>query len=108
MLENLKLLLGIETSDTDRDALLRLIVENVTKRLKSLLGGVEPPDELSHIILEVSVIRYNRLGSEGLSSHSVEGESLSFTEDDFANYESEIQTYLNSLKNSSKGRVKFI
>jgi hypothetical protein len=108
MLENLKLLLGIETSDTDRDALLRLIVENVTKRLKSLLGGIEPPDELSHIILEVSVIRYNRLGSEGLSSHSVEGESLSFTEDDFANYESEIQTYLNSLKNSSKGRVKFI
>jgi hypothetical protein len=108
MLENLKLLLGIEADDTDRDNLLRLIVENVTKRLKSLLGGIEPPDELSHIILEVAVIRYNRLGSEGLSSHSVEGESLSFADDDFANFDGEIQTYLNSLKNSSKGRVKFL
>ena len=33
--------------------------------------------------MDVSVIRFNKIGSEGLSSHTVEGESLSFAEDDF-------------------------
>ena len=106
MLENLKKFLGI--SDSDQDALLKLIVSNTTARLTLLLGGIEPPEELDHIILEVSIIRFNRIGSEGLSSHSVEGESLTYSDNDFAGYMDEIDAYLKSLEESKHGKVRFI
>lgn len=107
MLENLKMLLGF-AEDSSRDELLTLIINLATARLKLLLGGIEPPDELEHIIIEASVARFNRIGSEGLSSHSVEGESLSFTNDDFEGFSGEIQAYLDGQKDNSRGKVRFI
>jgi hypothetical protein len=106
MLENIKLLVGI--TNNDRDDLFKLLISLATQRLRRMLGGVEPPDELNYIIVEVVVARFNRIGSEGLSSHSVEGESLSFTDDDFAKFDDDIQDYLNSLSDSKSGKVRFI
>lgn len=80
MLEDLKLLLGLEDTDKKTEQQLQLILNATKQRLKFLLGGLEPPEEMEYIILDVSVIRFNRIGSEGLSSHSVEGESLSWSE----------------------------
>lgn len=108
MLKNLKILLGIPESDTSQDDKLNLILSGTRSRLKALLGGQEPPDTLNYIITDVAVIRFNRIGSEGLSSHSVEGESLSFSDDDFAGYREDIQTYLDSQKETKKGRVRFL
>lgn len=107
MLETLKLLLGLENDDS-RDDLLTKIKDLVTARLKLLLGGIEPPEEMEHIIIEVSIARFNKIGSEGLSSHSVEGESMNFTNDDFEAFSSEIQAYLDGQKESSRGKVRFL
>ncbi len=106
MLENLKIMLGIEGDDCDEK--LRLIVSNTTSRLKLLLGGIEPPEEMDHIILEVSIIRFNRIGSEGMASHSVEGESLSYSSDDFSGYADEIQAFLDKQKDNTRGKVRFL
>ena len=106
MLDNLKMLLGI--TDTDLDAKLNLIISLTTSRLKSLLGGIDPPAELDYIITEVSIIRFNRIGSEGLTSHSLEGESLSFKDSDFDGYISDIQAFLDRQKDSTRGKVRFI
>ena len=108
MLEELKLLLGI--TDTSLDEKLNLIIRLTTSRLKVLLGGVEEvPESLQYIVTEVAVIRFNRIGSEGLSSHGVEGESLSFTDDDFAGYKTEIQAYLDKVYcTAQKGDFLFI
>lgn len=108
MLENIKLLLGIEAEDTDIDTKLKLIVSNTTARLKLLLGGIDPPEEMNHIILEVTIMRFNRIGSEGLSSHTVEGESLAFTDNDFDGFMTEIQAWLDSQKESTRGKVRFM
>lgn len=108
MLEDLKILLGIPEEDNSLDKTLNIILSSARSRLKSLLGGQDPPDSLGYIITDVAVIRYNRIGSEGLSSHTVEGESQTFTEDDFAAYRDDIQTYLNSQKEAQKGRVRFL
>lgn len=108
MLNNLKLMLGIDANDKDQDEKLNLIITNTTSRLKLLLGGIEPPEALQHIILEVAIIRFNRIGSEGMASHSVEGESQNYTEDDFAAFADEIQAYLDSQKESTRGKVKFL
>lgn len=106
MLTEVKKLLGI--SDTELDEKLTAIISIVTARLLVLLGATEVPDNLSYIVTEVSVARFNRIGSEGASSHSVEGESLSWSEDDFAPYQNEIASYLTNQASSSKGKVRFL
>lgn len=108
MLDNLKLMLGIDKNDNDQDDKLNLIISNTTSRLKLLLGGIEPPEALNHIILEVAIIRFNKIGSEGMASHSVEGESNNYTEDDFAAFNDEIQAYLDTQKESNRGKVRFL
>lgn len=107
MLENLKMLLGIEESSQDEK--LEWIIDSVTARLKLLLGGADPPEDMNHIITEVAVIRFNRIGSEGLSSHAVEGETQSYSsENDFDPFMDEIQAFLDIQKDAQRGRLKFL
>lgn len=108
MLNDLKLMLGIDAFDDSQDDKLKLIIATATSRLKMLLGGIEPPESMDYIIREVAIIRFNRIGSEGLTSHSVEGESLSFADSDFDNYAGEIQAFLESQEDSKRGRVRFL
>ena len=105
MLDKVKTLLGI--ADNSVDAKIAVIMELVTARLSLLLGGITPPESMAHIIVEVTVIRYNRIGSEGMSSHTVEGESVAFA-DDFAGFTDEIQAFLESQENGTRGRLRFI
>ena len=108
MLNDLKMLLGLAESDTDQDAKLDLLLSMATTRLKILLGGIDPPESLQHIIVEAAVIRFNRIGSEGLSGHSVEGENLSFADGDFDGFKDEIQAFLDTQTESPRGRVRFL
>lgn len=108
MLNDLKLMLGIDTEDSTEDAKLKLIISDATARLKTLLGGIQPPESLNYIIRDVSIIRFNKIGSEGMASHSVEGESLSFTADDFSCFADDIQAFLDTQKESVRGKVRFL
>lgn len=108
MLDTIKSLLGFAADDTENDANLNKLISFAVARLKLRLGGIEPPEEMDFIIAEVVVKRFNRIGSEGLSSHSVEGESLTFCDDDFKEFESEIQAFLDSQKETTRGKVRFI
>ncbi len=108
MLDDIKELLGIAADDTDCDKKLKIIVELTTARLKRLLGNVAPPEELNYIIIEVTIMRFNRIGSEGLASHSVDSESLTFNDSDFNGFADDIQSWLNQQKESTKGKVRFL
>lgn len=108
MLENLKLLLGIDKDDLSQDGKLNLIISNTTARLKLLLGGIDPPEELDYVILEVAIIRFNRISSEGMKSHSVEGESVTFADDDFSMFTEDIQAFLDRQTANTRGKVRFI
>ena len=92
MLKELKLLLGLGAEEKDLD-----------------LGGIEPPEDLEYIIIEVSAARFNRIGSEGMAVNTVEGESLHFSNSDFAGYMDEINAFLTRTEGSSKkGGFRFI
>ena len=109
MLNDLKtMLFGEVIEDEAKDAQLKLIINGATSRLQLLLGGLEPPDSMNNIILEVAIARYNRIGSEGLTSHTVEGESMSYSDNDFAAYKDEIQAFIDANKEVKKGTVRFI
>lgn len=105
ILENVKELLGNPKNIDDK---LNVIIELTQKRLGNLLSVKEVPEELEYIVVEVSVIRFNRIGSEGISSHSVEGESMSFNDDDFDSYDKDIRSWLNNQSDLKKGRVHFL
>lgn len=109
MLDELKIMLGIPVDDTSIDAKLRLILTSCAARLRMLLGGVkEVPETLEYIVLEISVARYNRIGSEGLSGHTVEGETSSYTTNDFTPYMAEIQAYIDAQSTATRGKVRFL
>lgn len=110
MLSNLIILLGLNESELDdaMKAKLNLIISSATARLKLLLGGAEPPEEMNHIILDVSAARFNRIGSEGLTGHTVEGESLSFADNDFSQFSDEIQAWLEQQTESKRGKLVFL
>lgn len=104
MLSDLKLMLGIEGEDKR----LELIIADAKAQLQTRLGGIEPPVSLDYIVRGVSISRYNKIGSEGLTSHTVEGESLTFAASDFDEYADDIQAFLETQKESAKGKVRFL
>ena len=110
ILEDVRLFLGLDEEQTSKDNLLSLIIKNTSTRLKSILGGVETiPPELEYIVVEVTIKRFNRIGSEGLTEHGVEGENVKFIgNDDFEEYQSDIGRFLNKDVGNKKGGFKFI
>lgn len=106
MLQKVKTLIGID--DNTQDELLTLIIEMVSGRLCVLLGTEDVPATMEYIVIEVAVNRFNRIGSEGLTSHTVEGENLEFNASDFASYQAEISAYAENNKEVVKGKVRFI
>lgn len=108
-MEDLLELLNMQDAGDEQRKKLQTIMDITSDRLKVKLGTDEVPSQLSYIVTEVSIIRFNRIGSEGLSSHTVEGESQSFSGDDFSPYESDIQAWIDENKSTSRrGRIRFI
>lgn len=104
VIDDVKALLGIE----DEDNKLNVIITLTENRLKTLIGKTEVPSELEYIVTEVSIARFNRIGSEGLSGHSVEGESLTFKDNDFDQYADDIQTWRDAQSDQDIGRIRFL
>lgn len=102
-------LLELEDVDEQTRAKLDTIMNITSDRLKLKLGTDTVPSELSYIITEVTVARFNRIGSEGLSSHTVEGEAMNWSSDDFEPYKDDIQAWIDEHQSESrKGRIRFI
>lgn len=91
MLDQVKSLLGL--SDESQDEKLRSVITLTSARLASLLGVKDVPEEMQYIAIEASIRRFNRIGSEGMSSHNVEGESISYKDNDFADFMDDIQAW---------------
>lgn len=109
ILEEVRELVGV--SDSSLDSLLKIIINNSEKALKIRLGlfgnNAIVPSELTYIISEVAIKRYNRIKNEGMTSYSQEGESITFNTNDFDEFSDEINSYLDH-NNKSKRAVKFI
>lgn len=78
MLENIKLLLGITTSD--KDELLELLINQATTEAKEYTNS-ENVSKLSTAIVKMVIYNYNRLGTEGIDSEGYSGVSYSYSAD---------------------------
>ena len=87
------------------------IYNNIAERLLHRIKDTEIPLELEYIVDEATIRRFNRIGSEGMKSESVEGHSVTYIdEDELAPYESAIVAYLEALlpDERKKGVVYFL
>ena len=108
LLANLKLLLDLTDSDVELDVKLNLIIEQSKKKVLAYLPNVAlVPDELSYIVLELSVVRFNRIGNEGMTNYSQDGESITYGVD-MSNYEDDIQAWLLKQDGNERGVVRFL
>lgn len=107
LLERLKRRLGI--SDNVQDAILIDIIEDAQAHFLSLSGQEDVDPKYHYILIDVADVRYNRRGSAGVMSESVDGYSVTYQNvlDDFAPYLNIIQRdfYHDGV---SKGGVKFL
>lgn len=78
MLDKVKIRLSI--TDNDRDLLLTDLIEDATEDLKEYTNApnLVIDEKVERIIKELVVIKFNKLGAEGLSSESVNGHSQTF------------------------------
>ena len=118
MYDDILTLLGLSASTVPENVMSQIstIIAIVSGRLEAKLSlrlgtkVTEVPAELTGIVEEICVQRYNRVGSEGMGSHTVEGESNTWvSEDYFAPYESDIDEYVDAQKAAGKSpHIKFL
>ena len=89
LLNRIKTLLQIQ----DNDELIYEIIEITKEKILNYINKEELPKELEFILVEMAVSRFNKIGSEGFSSESTDGKSISY-EDDFENYKQYLDDYL--------------
>lgn len=76
MLDKLKLMLGI--TDNAKDTLLNLILDIVIQEFLDYTNRDDIPDGANAVALQMAVIQYNRIGSQGLASQGYSGVSESY------------------------------
>lgn len=116
-LMGLRLLLLGDNLDSTLDETIELLDKMATQRLTFLVKNLknrlglpydEPfvvPEDFGWILDEVIIRRFNRIGSEGYTTQRVEGHSISFSTDDFAEYLDDIKSYYDPDKKRTGGRL---
>ncbi|GAA0281550.1 phage head-tail connector protein [Faecalicatena contorta] len=109
VLDDVKILLDIPEEETGLNNKLNLIIENAEKQVLSYLpsGTESVPTVLEYIVCEMAVSRFNRIGNEGMSSYSQEGESITYG-DDISPYLPAIKAWNDMQKDNTKGRMRFL
>lgn len=100
MVERIKLLLNV----SDEDNLINELIELTKSKVLSYIGEKEIPSELEFIVIELTVSRYNRIGSEGIKSESVDGRVQSY-ESDLESYYTVLDKYIESKQQVRKVRL---
>ena len=82
-LETVKTLTGVDNEQIT--AIYSMYEKRLFSRLeKSLLEVVEIPTELEYILTECTIARFNRIGSEGMESESMDGHTAKYGDKDLS------------------------
>ena len=89
LLNRIKTLLNVEGNEE-----LILEIVNITEsKILNYINATEIPKELEFVLIESSIQRFNRIGSEGITSESIDGKSVSY-DDDFTGYKHYLDDYI--------------
>ena len=94
-------LLGISISDTAKVAIVDILLAQSQNKICAYINASLVPAELNFIVCELTVERYNKLGSEGFTSESIEGIQYSYNPNELAQY----KVYLDRYVSKSSGFI---
>ena len=89
LLNRIKTLLNIEGNEN----LIYEIVNITESKILNYINASEMPKELEFVLIELAIQRFNRIGSEGIASESIDGKSVSY-DDDFIGYKHYLDDYI--------------
>ena len=89
LLNRIKTLLNVEGNEE----LITEIVNITEAKILNYINATEIPYELEFVLIELAIQRFNRIGSEGIASESIDGKSVSYDED-FIGYKHYLDDYI--------------
>ena len=104
LLNRIKVLLGI--TNNDNEELLREIIEITEAKILNYINSSELHKQLEFVLVELSIKRFNRIGSEGFTSETVDGKTMSYEESEFEGYKKYLDDYI--CKNGPSKGFKLI
>lgn len=100
VLSRVKIRLGI--TDTSKDDVLKDIITSVQDNIAVRAGVTTFPTVLNSIAVDVAVMAFNRLGSEGLQSEGIDVISSSYIVDLLEAYDKQIDMFKKGLSTDSE------
>ena len=91
-LDNVKVLLSL-TDDSSQDELLTVLLNNAVSTIILYLGVEDIPDELTFIAEQMTVIKYRRIGAEGIDTEKIDVLSTKYIADDLKQFISMLDRY---------------
>ena len=91
-LDNIKVLLSL-TDDSSQDELLTVLLNNAVSTIILYLGVEDIPDELTFIAEQMTVIKYRRIGAEGIDTEKIDVLSTKYIADDLKPFISMLDRY---------------
>ncbi|WP_056979710.1 phage head-tail connector protein [Companilactobacillus nodensis] len=104
VLQRIKDIAGFEDSDTT----LKAVIELIKARLLNLIDADKVPDELSYIVVDASISRFNRISDEGKTSSGENEVSATWQVDDLAPFLDDIDRWNVKHSTTGKGKVRFL
>lgn len=89
MLEILQALIG----RTDKDAILNYLISQAQCDFKSYCNRTDVPEGTDDIIIQMVLVKYNRIGAEGLSSEGFSGTNANYIDGYPANIIAALNNY---------------
>lgn len=105
-LDNIKILLGLE--DDEKDEVLTILLTNAISTLCVYLGVQQLPQELNFVAEQLAVIKFNKLGSEGISTEKIDVLSTTYQQDELASFKAILDNYKANNNLATTKRVKFL
>ena len=99
-LDNIKILLSL-TEDDSQDEILDVLLNNAANTIMLYLGINEMPQELEFIAEQMTVVKFRRIGAEGIDTEKIDVLSTKYVKDDIKPFKDILDTY---KSNSLGGR----
>lgn len=99
-----KLKIALQITDNEHDDLLQLYLDDATDFLKLRLSVHDLPDEMQAIVRGAAVKKFNRFKNEGMASYSQDGESITFSSNDFDEWNNEIEQWKKDHTGVNQGK----
>ena len=106
-LDYIKILLGLEDDDS-QDEILAILLSNAVSTINVYLGVNELPNELEFVAEQLAIIKYNKLGSEGISTEKIDVLSTTYQADELASFKTILDSYKANNNLATTKRVKFL